>query len=69
LVSGVGSVPHPSKIRWVDFVDLFKGFTFILPKVDLTAKPTDNPIQANLIIMATNWGFTGTLDNFCAAAK
>ena len=45
------------------------GSTFILPKLELTAKPTDNPIQANLIILATNWGFTGTLDNFCAAAK
>jgi len=45
------------------------GGTFILPKLEIAAKPMDNPIQANMIILATNWGFKGSMDNFCAAAK
>jgi sugar phosphate isomerase/epimerase len=45
------------------------GGAFILPKLEIAAEPANKQIQANLIILATNWGFRGSLDNFCAAAK
>jgi sugar phosphate isomerase/epimerase len=45
------------------------GGSFLLPQIDINAKPMHNKLEANLIILATNWGFQGSLDSFCAAAK
>ena len=43
--------------------------SLLVTELDAFATPTVKLPAANLIIMATNWGFNGNLMEFCAAAK
>lgn len=48
------------------------GSTLLLPGLDAFATPHQSPVESNdfkLKILATNWGFPGNADQFCAAAK
>jgi sugar phosphate isomerase/epimerase len=43
--------------------------SLIFSELDTYATPTVKLPASNLTIMATNWGFKGNLEEFCAAAK
>jgi sugar phosphate isomerase/epimerase len=48
------------------------GASLLLPTLSASALPVDQPLPAagyQLKFMATNWGFEGSMDAFCAKAK
>ncbi|MEY4660091.1 MAG: hypothetical protein RLZZ42_43 [Bacteroidota bacterium] len=45
------------------------GSSLMMNKIGLKPQTTERMNNVNLIILATNWGYPGSLESFCAAAK
>ncbi len=61
------------KINRRDFITTtaLAGTNLVLNSLDAFAHPVSQPAQAgySLLVLATNWGFSGSWDEFCAKAK